>query len=275
MAHATLSFSLYHACADAAVVQDMAAANLDQNVQGMASRASAAVSAVVAGSVTALNLRDKYSMHMHGAGARAAELVRQRFDDAVELTDANAKQLRAVVALSAHMASRGHCAIGVADVAMLDSLGDMLAFNEAVSDSVAASLRTPAKSDVHVTCLHVLAAHDVVASLCELNGTGLERYDSSDTESARDHNAIHMVARDATGAVAEWVKSSDIHLSLLPACVSGGMFLSYELAADGEGWRITYAIGGTGSSRVFSIMIEIGFVTVRECTVKVCKLFLL
>ena len=128
--------------------------------------------------------------------------------------------------------------------------------------------------DYDVLRLHVLATRDADPLCCELSGRGLKRYryNPFDTDSARASNVIHVVARGDDGAVLEWLTPRDVQLRLSPACVAGGLTLSYELCVDGDGWRVAYRVQNIDrpfTTLIFDLVIVIGGVPVWDGNIKV------
>ena len=267
-------------CIGNAISNEAAATELDARTQAMANRAEAGVEHAVVGAATALNHCDTYYAHLRADGTRAERLVHKRFDDEVELVDANAKQLRAVAALLCVFPRELALAPLLCGVIVALADPPLTSFGDAATCGASWDVTVVAPTDcnVDVTSLHALATRDVEPLLCELSGAGLNTYDTF----IREHNMFRIVAHDVDGAVAEWVTPADILVKL--SCETGEtggpplLSLSYELVSNyfGRGWHVTYVVDGLGVSLnepgvalEFSLKIEIGCILVWQGIVRV------
>ena len=247
-------------CIEDAAALDAAAAELDARVQAMATRAELGVSNTARNAATVLLVLQAQFDGVRAAGVHAAESSRVSFADAVEEARANGQQLRATAAAAL-------CATPLSGIAC--GLDDAFTFYATGLYRTSWVVSLVPVEDYDVLSLHVLATRDADPFRCEFTGTGLKHYVPLDTATARASNVIRMVARDATGAVLQWVTQHDIQLRLSPAFASAGLLLAYELFLDGDAWTVAYSVHGVSPLAAFCLKIVIGSITGWDGNVEV------
>ena len=206
----------------------------------------------------------KFTVAVRSAATHTAETTYKHLDDIIEEADTNTKQLASWSALSA-----SSLCVSWSDTAYSAVLlGDALLF--------ASTTPTPwvvlcvAPSGLDVAQLHRLSSSGIDAARSSVSGQGLTAYDPSDSAAARQQNVIYVVPRDVDGAIAEWATPADISLTLLPDCMASGLSLSYDVTADGDGWRVAYTVGrvSTGPTTI-SLQLDVNDVRLWQGDVRV------
>ena len=227
----------------------------------MVARAADAVSNSVARSNTLLAKGARYTAAVRCAADHTAERLRKHLeDDVIAEADSNAEQLASWSAVSNALLP---CVYWSDSAYSAVLLGDELLFSSTRTTTPWAVLCVASvQTEVDATQLHRLSSIGIDAARSSVSGQGLTAFDPSDSAAARQQNVIGVVPRDVDGVIAEWVTPADISLTLLPDCMASGLSLSYDVTADGDGWRVAYTVGGVCTDPT-TISLQLGINGVR------------
>ena len=174
------------------------------------------------------------------AAHRKARISTKTHEDTIEEADTNTKQLAAWAALAN---SSGQIPTPLQSLTPFQTRTP----THCLITCVAPMLQT------HDEQTHRLYTANIDATRSSVSGQGLLAFDPSEGHEARQQNVIRIVPRDADGNLADWVTPDDIRLVVLSP--SADTTLTFEVAANGEGWTVAYVCYGSPTDIVLQLSI--------------------